>query len=133
MEMFRQKKMKLDKLTQPGWGDAANYLHERDKKYCTSELRVPAVIQPQTDDDTAAPAQTMFGKLMESLEIVPIISQMPQGTSRPGSCHIGLGSVKSQSDTSIPGVEPAVDPNSSPLLKAKPVEPLTLPLHIASS
>jgi len=26
MESFRQKKMKLDELTQPGWQDAADYL-----------------------------------------------------------------------------------------------------------
>jgi len=46
MERFRQKQMKCDKLTQPGWEDAADYLRERNKKYGTSELRVPAGVQP---------------------------------------------------------------------------------------
>jgi len=63
-ERFRQKQMKLDELTQPGWKDAADYLRETDKKYGTSELRVPAVVQPQTDDDTVAPAPTKFRELM---------------------------------------------------------------------
>ena len=30
MERFRQKPMKLDELTQPGWEDAADYFRERD-------------------------------------------------------------------------------------------------------
>jgi hypothetical protein len=47
MESFRQKQMKVDELTQPGWEDAAEYFLERDKKYGTSELRVPAVVQHQ--------------------------------------------------------------------------------------
>jgi len=55
MEMFSQKQMKLDELTHPGWEDAVNYFHEGDDKYSTSELRVPAVIQTQTDDDIVAP------------------------------------------------------------------------------
>jgi len=55
MEMFSQKQMKLDELTHPGWEDAVNYFCEGDDKYSTSELRVPAVIQTQTDDDIVAP------------------------------------------------------------------------------
>jgi len=35
MERFRQMQMKFDKLTQPGWEDAADYFRERDKKYGT--------------------------------------------------------------------------------------------------
>jgi hypothetical protein len=30
MERIPQQQMKLDNLTQLGWGDLANYLHERD-------------------------------------------------------------------------------------------------------
>jgi len=59
---------------------------------------------------------------MESLDIVPGISE---GTSRPGSSHIRLGSVKRQSKSSIPSGEPAAEPDLSPLLKAKPVEPVS--------
>jgi hypothetical protein len=44
MERFQQNQMKLDELTQPGWEDAADYFCERDKKYGTTELRVPAVV-----------------------------------------------------------------------------------------
>ena len=33
MERFWQKQMKLHKLTQPEWGDAADYFCKRDKKY----------------------------------------------------------------------------------------------------
>jgi len=125
MESFRQKQMKLAALTQPGWEDAADYFRERDKKYGTAELKVPVVVQPQTDDDTSASPPTTFGELMVRLDIVPGISQMPQGTSQPGSSHIRLGSVKPQSNTSISGLEPAVEPYTSPLLKAKPVEPVS--------
>ena len=125
MESFRQKQMKLDKLTQLGWEDAADFFRERDKKYGTSEVRALAFVQPQTNDDALAPPPTTFGELMESLEIVPGISQRPQGTSRPGSSHIRLGSVKLQSKSIILSGEPAAEPDSSTLLKAKPVEPVS--------
>jgi hypothetical protein len=59
---------------------------------------------------------------MESLDIVTGISLRPQGTSRPGSGHIRLGSVKPQSQSSMPNGEPAEEPDSSMLLKTKPVE-----------
>jgi hypothetical protein len=125
MERFRQKQMKVDELTQPGWEDAANYFRERDKKYGTTELRVPAIVQPQTMDDAPTPPPATFGELMESLDSAPGILQRPQGTSRPGSSHIGLGSVKLQSQSSIPSGEPAAEPDLSMLLKAKPVEPVS--------
>jgi len=91
VERFWQKQIKLDELTEPGWEDAAGYIHERDKKYCTSELMVLAVVQQHTDDDALAPALTTFGERMECYEIVPGISPMPQGTSRAGSSHMRLG------------------------------------------
>jgi len=123
MESFRQKQLNLDELKQPGWEDAADYFRQRDKKYGTAEFRVPVVVQPQTDHDASAPPPTTFGQLMERLDIVPGISQMPQGTSRPGSSHIRLGSVEPQSNTTISGLQPAAEPDTLPLLKAKPVEP----------
>jgi len=94
MERFWQKQMKLDELTQPGWEDAADYFCEGDTKCGTTELRVPGVVQLQANHDGPAPPPATFRELMESLDIVPGISQRPQGTSRPGSCHIRLGSVK---------------------------------------
>jgi len=39
VERCRQKQMKLDELTQPGWGDAACHISVRDKMYHTTELR----------------------------------------------------------------------------------------------
>ena len=112
-------------MTNPGSEDGADYYRERDKEYGTSELRIPTVVQPQTDDDTAAPAPMTFGELMESLDIVPGILQMAQETSRPGSGHMRLGSLKLQSNSRIAGLEPAGGPDSPPLLIAKPVEPVS--------
>jgi hypothetical protein len=125
MERFWQTQMKLDELTQLGWEAAPDYFRERDKKYGTSELMVPAVVQPQTNDDAPAPPLTTFGQLVVSFDIVPGILQMPQGTSRPGSSHMRLGSVKPQSKSTIPSGEPAAEPDSSTLLKAKPIEPVS--------
>jgi hypothetical protein len=121
-ERLWQKLRMLDELTQLGWEDAANYPRERDNKYGNANLRVPAVVQPQTTDDAPAPPTATFGELMESLDIVPRISQRPQGTSRPRSSHIRLGSVKPQSKLRVPRGELAVEPDSSTLIKAKPVE-----------
>jgi hypothetical protein len=71
MERFRPKQIKINELAQPGWEDAADYICERGKRYGTSELRVPAVVQLQTDDDIAVPAATTFGELMECPDIAP--------------------------------------------------------------
>jgi len=122
IERFWQKQMKLDELTQPGWENAADYFCEGDKKYRTSELGVPAVVQLQTDDDAATPAPTTFGEHMECLDIVFGILQMPQGTSRPGSSHMRLGSGKPQLNTSIPGLAPTTEPDSLLTQNGKPVE-----------
>jgi len=107
MERFQQKQMTLDELIQPGWQNVAGSFRERDKKYSISGLRVPAVVQRQTDNDAAAPAVTSFVELTEIFEIVPGISQTPQQTSLPVSSHICLGSVKPHSNISICGLEPA--------------------------
>jgi hypothetical protein len=85
-------------------------------------LRVPAVVQPETNDHTLPHQPTTFVKLMEGLDIVPGIAA---GTARPRSIHIRPGAVKPQSESSIPCGEPAAEPDSSPLLKAKPVEPVS--------
>jgi len=101
MEKFRQKQMKRNELTLPGWEDAAAYFGETEKKYGPSRFSVPAVIQPRTDDDAAPPAPAMFVYLMECLGIVPRLLQMLQGTSQPGSNHTKLGSVGPQLNISI--------------------------------
>jgi hypothetical protein len=91
MERFPQKQMKLDKLTELGWEDAADYLRERDNKYGTPELMVAAVVQLQTNDDAPAPPPATFGEQMGSRDIAPGIPQTPHGSSRLRSIHIRLG------------------------------------------
>jgi len=83
MESFRQMQMRLDELTQPGWGDAANYFCERDMKYRTAELKVPAVVKQQIDTTAATPSLTTCEEHMQTLEIVSGQSHMPSVTSRP--------------------------------------------------
>jgi len=125
MERFLHKQMKLDQYTQPGWEDSADGLFQRDKEYSTSELTVPAGIQLQTKYDTPSPPLNTSGELKGRLDIVPGILRRPQGTSKPGSRHIRLGSVKPVPKLSIPSREPAAEPDSAMLLKAKPVEPIS--------
>jgi len=62
MERFCQKQMRLNELTQPGWGDAADHFRNGDKMYGKSELKVPAVIKSQMDHGAAAPPPITFGK-----------------------------------------------------------------------
>jgi len=63
MGRFWQKQMKLDELTEPEWADAVDYIHEKDMKYGTTELRVPAAVKPHTNDNPANPSPTTFGEL----------------------------------------------------------------------
>jgi hypothetical protein len=44
-------------------------------KYGTSELRVPTVVEPETNDDALRHQPTTFAELMEGLDIVPGISE----------------------------------------------------------
>jgi hypothetical protein len=126
MDRFREKQMKLDELTQPGWGDAADYFRARDERYGTTELKVRAVVKSHPDKDAAHPAPSSFGELMKSLDIIPEILQMPHGTSRPGSRHLRLGSGRPQSNNHIALLLPNVEPDSSPIKQAKPIEPVSL-------
>jgi len=114
--------MKLDELTKPGCENAADYIRGCDRKYGTSELLVAAVVIAQTDDGPLAPQPTSFGECMECLDILPGISQMPQETSQPGSCHVRLGSGKGQLNTRKLGPAPAAEPDSSVIQNAQPVE-----------
>ena len=92
MERFWQTQMKLHQLTQPGWGDTADYFHKKDEKYGTSDLKVPAVIRSKSDHVAAAPPLTTVGELLETLDSLPGISRMPQDTSRPGCSHMRVAS-----------------------------------------
>ena len=91
MERFWQKQIKLDGLTLPGWGDRADYFRKRDEKNRITKLKVLAVVQPQTADDTVSSALTTCCNRMETLDSVPGKSDMPQVTSQPGSSHMSLG------------------------------------------
>jgi len=126
MERFWQKQIRLDKLTQPGLGDVADYFRERESNYGTAELKIPGVVKPHWNKLTAAPAPTTYAELMVTLDIIPIISQMPQGTSRPRSNQMRLGSGKPQSPKHIPSLPPDMERNSSVIQKMKPLEPVTL-------
>jgi len=125
MEMFWQNQIKLHEVTKPELEDAADYFHPRHEQYGTSELRVSAVVNLHMADDAAVPAPTTFGELMECLDIVPGISRMPQGTSRPGSSAMRLDCGKPQLATWIAGLAPATELHLSPMWKAKPVELLS--------
>jgi len=126
MESVQQKQMRLDELTQPGWGDADNYFRERDMKYGTAESMVPTVVNHQIDRIAATPSPTTFGEHMQTLAIVSGQSQMPAVTSRAGSSHMRLGSEKPQSHQFIPLFLPVAEPDSTPILDTKPVEPVSI-------
>jgi hypothetical protein len=125
MECFRQKQLRFDELMQPGWGDVADYFRERDMKYGTTELKIPAGGKPQEDSTAATPSPTSFGELMQALDIVPGQSQMPQVTSRQGTRQMRLGLEKAQADNRIVPPMPAVVPDSSPIEIAKQVQPVS--------
>jgi len=96
---------------QLGWGDAADNLLERDKKYRMVELKVPSVVKLHTKQPKAATAQTSFGERIGTLDIVEGKSHTQHGTSQPGSIHMRLGSGKSLAHkrTEILPPDPAPD------------------------
>jgi len=47
IERFRQKQMRLDELTELGWGDAANYFCGRDMKHGTAKSKVQWLLSPK--------------------------------------------------------------------------------------
>lgn len=52
------------------------------------ELKDLAVVQLEIEQSAASPKATALGDLMETHVIIPGKSQLPNGTSRPGSSHI---------------------------------------------
>jgi hypothetical protein len=126
MESFQQKLVRLDQLTQPGWGDATNYFHERDMKYGSAELKVLAVVKPQRDTTAATSSQTTVREHMQTRAIVRGQLEMLAATSRPESSQMRLGLDKPQSQKLIPVLSPSTATNSMPIQDAKPIEPLSL-------
>jgi len=125
MESVRQKQMRLDELTQLGWWDPANYFRERDMRYGTAELKVPAVVKPQMDPTTATPSPMTVGENMQTPEIVRGQSEMPAVTSRPRSSQMKLGSEKLQSHKFIRFCSPGMATNLTQIQDANLVEPVT--------
>jgi hypothetical protein len=125
--------MKFDELTQPGWGNVADYFPEQDKRNSPTELKVPAVIKSHLDNQAANPAPSKVEEVTESLEIIPGISQMLCGTSRPGSNDLKLTFRSPQSDKCIGSRLPDMEPTSSSTEKAKPIEPVSLYSCISTS
>jgi len=83
MESCWQNRMMLDEFTQPGWGDAVDYIGARDIQNGNAELQVPAVVTPQIDMTAATQSLTLYGEHVQTLDIVQERSQMPAVTSRP--------------------------------------------------
>jgi len=125
MESFRQKQMRLDNLTEQGWGDAANYFRERDMKYGTAKLKVPAVVKPQIDTTAATPFLTTLGEHIKTIDIVRGQLEMLAVTSQPQSSQMWLGSEKPWSHKFILVLSPDLVTNSMPIQNAKPVEPVS--------
>jgi len=125
MESFRQKQMRPDELTNPGWRDAAVYFHEIDMKHGTTELKVPAVVKPQTDTTAATPSSTTFRELMQVLDNVPGQSQILQVTSQQGNSQMRLGLENPQADDLIISLRPDASPDLSQMEIGKPVQPVS--------
>jgi len=118
--------MKLDELTQPEWVDAADYFHERDMMYGMTQLKVPAVVTPQTDTTAATPSLTTCGELMHVLVIVPKPFQMPQVTTRQGSSQMRLGSEKPQEANLLVSLMPDAVADWSQREIATTVQPVSI-------
>jgi len=124
MESFRRNQMRIDKLTQPGWWDAADYFLARDNKYGGAELIVPAVVKRHRDTTAATRSSKTFGEQMQTLDIVPGKWQMPKGTSCPRSCWMRLCSEELQSYQGIVTLAPNPVGHSSPVKNSKPIDPV---------
>jgi len=94
-------------------------------KYGMAELKVPAVVKPQTDMTAAIPSPTTCGELTQTVDIVLGQSQMSQMTSRPGSSLTTTGLARAQSHNRIASLLPNTVPDSSQIVNAKQADPGT--------
>jgi len=88
-----------------------------------TELKVPAVVKPQTDMTAATPSPTTFGELMQVLDIVPGQSHMMQVTSQPGCRQMRVGSDQPEADNHLLSLMPDAMPDLSQMENVKPVQP----------
>jgi hypothetical protein len=80
MERLWQKSKQLDKITQVGSSDTANYIGERDSRYSNTDLTSLAVVHPQAEQVGATPTLTTFGAQMVSLDSIKRKLPMSQVT-----------------------------------------------------
>jgi hypothetical protein len=109
-------------------GDGADSIRERDINYATAESMVLALVNPPTDTTAATPLPTTIGEHMLTLDIVPRQSQMPQLTSRPGSCQMTLCSEQPQIQTDMASLLPDAVANSWTIQDANHLDHLNFEL-----
>jgi len=71
LRALRKEEIKFYESTQLGLGESADYFRDRDKHHGSPQLKVPAVIQPQMDNDAAVSAPPTYGEPTEALDIDP--------------------------------------------------------------
>lgn len=81
MERAWHQQTIIDQLTQPGWCHTAGYCRERDEVYDTMKSKLLEVVILQMDEVADAPRLTTAGEQMESHDIIPGKSEIPQVTS----------------------------------------------------
>jgi hypothetical protein len=117
-ESFRPKQMRLDTMTQPGWGDTSNNFRGRDVKYGTAELNLPAVVKTKINMTAASASPTTTGEHTLTLDIVRGQLVMLAVTSRPGSTQTRLGFEKPQRIKLIPVLSPDAETDLTPIQDA---------------
>jgi len=86
---------------------------QRDMKYGTTKLKVPAVVQAQREGVATYSVPMTFGNPMETLGSIPGKSQMPQVTYRLRSSQMTVGLRKPKTQERIPSLPPAPVPDLS--------------------
>jgi hypothetical protein len=95
--------MKLEELTVSGWEDAEDFYQERDRKYGSAELKVPAITNP---NDISTAVET--AEFVDSLDQPSTTGKIP---SHSGS-YLGLGSKKMFANHNIECIMPFDSPKT---------------------
>jgi hypothetical protein len=108
-----------------------DYVRARDMKYRTAELKILAVANPHIDSTTALPSRTIFGTLMQTLDMVRRQTEITQGSSRPGSSQMRMMSMQAESNQCIMSLLPNATLHWLLNKNSKPVEPISFysPFH----
>jgi len=94
-------------------------------QYGTAELKVPAVVKPQTDTTAATASPTTVGEHMQTPDIVQGQLQMPAVTSQPGIGQLRLGLEKPQCKKFIPVLSPDMAPDLTLIQDLKHIKPVS--------